>query len=416
MRNRLLTKSRNFFIALVVIVFGSSFFRRRSLDPALKRMRIFGSQFEGGGGLIRDSVSYAAILNKPIEFYSIRANRPGVGGLRVEHTISIDAMKRLCRAVVDGNNPASRNLVFRPHAVLDTADEPISQLELDLEGSAAISLVALLPYLLFSHVAPHLPSVKDISLNGVYLTIKGGTLCVKAPSYTYVQQVFIPTMDTIGLSGHVRLDTEYEQGWHTDFVQTRGLMKLWIKPLDTPLPGFQLSKRGRVVKILATGHAPQVEIDQFHEILGKELKYYFSSSEIKSPQETGKKPLISVTTKVSNEPSQYHVLLVAITENPAAYLGHEIVYPQVSGFPDDLGQDPQRKLEHITRSCIKGLKAELRRGNAVDEHMEDILTIYQALAHGWSSVTSTLNAGLVTDQQDLSDDRRFSKSFASVYR
>lgn len=56
---------------------------------------ICGTQFEGGGGLIRDAMTYSTILNRSLHIFNIRANRPGVGGLRKEHVVAVDTMARL---------------------------------------------------------------------------------------------------------------------------------------------------------------------------------------------------------------------------------------------------------------------------------------------------------------------------------
>ena len=50
---------------------------------------IAGNSHEGGGGVVRDSLTYSTILDKKIRIESIRAGRSGTGGLRSEHTVAI---------------------------------------------------------------------------------------------------------------------------------------------------------------------------------------------------------------------------------------------------------------------------------------------------------------------------------------
>ena len=47
----------------------------------------------------------------------------------------------------------------------------------------------------------------------------------------------------------------------------------------------------------------------------------------------------------------------------------------------------ENTLLYLTCVCIHGLSDQFSRGNAVDDHVEDMLAIYQTLANGFSSVT-----------------------------
>lgn len=355
-----------------------------------------GDHFEGGGGLIRESLVYACVFDMPIRFYAIRASRPGAGGLRVEHTVAIDTMARMAHAEVQANYPESRTLVFKPHALRNVDKAPLTHIEMNLEGSAGIALNALLPYILFGQMGG--AKYKDtISVDGVDLSIRAGTICIKAPSISYLRYVFMPTMGLIGLAENIKLHENYEQGWHTDFVQTRGLIKAWAKPLAQPLPAVNLTRRGRITEYIALGYAPKAEISTYHDILRRELPRYFLPRGGK--RETYPNFTIEVKTSDEHEPQQYHLLLVARSETPKANIGYELVYPQVSGFPKDLNHDSDALLEHITRTAVLGLKEELKSGNAVDEHMQNLLVPYQVLSDGWSSTVSPENRHVILEEE-----------------
>ena len=64
--------------------------RKNNMVGSKTDIVLSGSQFEGGGGLIRDFIAYACIFDISIRFYNIRAFRPGAGGLRVEHTVAVE--------------------------------------------------------------------------------------------------------------------------------------------------------------------------------------------------------------------------------------------------------------------------------------------------------------------------------------
>ncbi|KAL2842510.1 RNA 3'-terminal phosphate cyclase/enolpyruvate transferase [Aspergillus pseudodeflectus] len=372
---------------------------------------IDGTRYEGGGGLIRDTLSYATILNKPVRIESIRANRPGTGGLRLEHTVAIDTVSKLAASIVDGNTPASREITFRPHAAPEVhsfrSSFPLQQslhsMEVTVEGAAAILMVAVLPYVLFSTLGP--AATKSFSArealgdSGIEFTIRAGTLCVKAPSFVYVHQVLLPTFRAIGISEeNLQLRDDYEQGWHTDFARVPGRMTMWARPLARPLPAFQLERRGAVVRLRAMIHGPVDILNAFHATVRQEIQGALTLGPGCSPSSS-----VEVLSEAfaSTAPGQYHLLLVAETEGPRAFLGYEQVYPQKEGFPHGLESNTAELHRHLTRVCLRGLYDELAHGNAVDEHTEALLIPYQVLAHGFSSTTAERNKQLVQENEEL---------------
>lgn len=338
-------------------------------------LRISGSAFEGGGGLIRDSLSLASTLDTCIRIDEIRANRPGSTGLRKEHTVAISTVARLCGADVEGNAQRSKTLDFRPHAS-QPQEVPDDILNLEVEGAAGILMIAVLPYILFSGlVARKRRSRPSIPSSGIQLNIRAGTLAIKAPSFAFLQQVFVPTLHSIGLSDNILLSPTHEQGWHTEYFSTPGLLSVWVKPLEAHLPAFTLPVRGRVAHIIVTVHAPVEYLQEARSVLDVDVRTYF-----------GKDVSVMLHTTVSQAQGCYHVLLTAVTKEPWASLGYELMYPARDGFPPEVAHDPSKLLVYLSRACIRGLQQELLRGNSVDEHMEDMLSVYQALSDGFSSL------------------------------
>lgn len=360
---------------------------------------LLGTQLEGGGGLIRDGLTYSTLLNKPMKITSIRANRPGVGGLRVEHTVAIGTMSRLSGAIVKGNETASRELIFEPHQ-LSMAGEIDSRKPLDvtMEGSAAILMIAIMPYILFSGLGKAAHSHPTIPREGVAITIRAGTLCIKAPSYHNLQHVLLPTLKLIGIGEeHVRLSPDYDQGWHTDFVKVPGRIKLWIKPLQRPLKAFTLNHRGKLARIRITAHAPGNEFVHFGAVVRREIEESLRAKGLGVAIDVD----IDVETIQSTVSGQYHLLLVGETVSPTAYIGHEQVFPQTSGFPENLEADKEKLYTHLARVCLHGLINELKSGDAIDENLQDMMAVYQSLADGFSSVTAPGNEKLVRDSAEL---------------
>ncbi|KAJ8125065.1 hypothetical protein O1611_g8574 [Lasiodiplodia mahajangana] len=327
-----------------------------------------GSTYEGGGGLIRYAIAYSSLLNKPLHIHSIRANRPGAQGLRVEHTAAIRTLSKLALATVEGNAAGSRELWFRPHSDPGRFLDGLStKLDVTTEGAASILLIALLPFMLFSHLASRRSqfSPKFTHDQTLEVVIRAGTLCVKAPSIFYLRQVLFPTFNLIGIGKeNVHLLERYEQGWHTQGKKYPGKMPM---------------------------SPPEVSSD-FTNTLNDEITALLSADDTRTSH-------IEVKIEVhdSTARDQYHLLLVAETLSPTSFLGYEEVYPQTGRFPHEIHGDQEKIAEYLIRGCIRGLWKELQKGNAVDEHTEDVLVIYQSLASGFSSVESNSNARQVPE-------------------
>jgi RNA 3'-terminal phosphate cyclase (ATP) len=347
-------------------------------------LAIDGTMHEGGGGLLRYALFYASILNKPVKIHSIRANRPNVQGLQPGHSTTIDTMKLLTAASVEGNAPYSREIRFTPHASPVALSSHVPRvLDVMLEGPATLLFAALLPYILFSHVASaasQFTPAFDLSTS-IQLTIRGGTLCVKSPSIFYIRQVFLPTLELIGITAeNVHFLPDYEQGWFTDGPKLPGKIVACIKPLNKRLDGFILKRRGPVAKLQVTAHVPANALLTFRSILQAELKSAI-------PMQTANIDIVSDVFE-SVLDGQYHMLITATTASPTAYIGFETICPLERLFPPDLEGDNEKIGCHLIRTCIRGLWKELRHGNSVDEHMEDFLIVYQSMATGFSSAVA----------------------------
>ncbi len=143
-----------------------------------------GSYGEGGGQILRTSLSLAALTGKTVRLENIRTGRPKPG-LRPQHLTAVRALAQITRAQLTGDTIGSTHLTFSPqgifpgHYTFDVAEKT---------GSAgAVSLVAqtLLPVLLFAQT----PST---------LIIKGGTHVPWSPPAHYLAAVFLPALQEMG--------------------------------------------------------------------------------------------------------------------------------------------------------------------------------------------------------------------------
>src|SRR5688572_30609792 len=74
---------------------------------------INGRQGEGGGQVLRTSLSLSAITGRPFRIENIRANRSRPG-LQPQHLTAVRAVATLCGAYLEGDHLDSTTLTFQP--------------------------------------------------------------------------------------------------------------------------------------------------------------------------------------------------------------------------------------------------------------------------------------------------------------
>ena len=145
-------------------------------------IKINGSQGEGGGQILRTSVSLAAALGEPIQIDNIRSNRPKPG-LRPQHLQSIKTIAELSNSDAEGLHLNSTKISLYP--------DKISAKNLDINIGTAGSITLLFQSLL-----------QTISISGktFMFTISGGTDVNWSPSTDYLCKIIIPILEKFGFS------------------------------------------------------------------------------------------------------------------------------------------------------------------------------------------------------------------------
>lgn len=188
-------------------------------------IEIDGSVGEGGGQILRTSLSLSVITGRPIRITRIRAGREKPGLMR-QHLTCVKAAQQISAAEVEGAELGSSTLVFRPQALVGGSHH----FAIGTAGSTSLVLQTVLPALLCAKEASR-------------ITVEGGTHNMLAPSTCFLQRAFLPQLRRMGA------DVSLEVVREGLFPAGGGAVVLQVRP--AALHGLSLCERGAKQSIQA---------------------------------------------------------------------------------------------------------------------------------------------------------------------
>jgi RNA 3'-terminal phosphate cyclase (ATP) len=194
-----------------------------------------GSFGEGGGQILRSSLTLSLLTGKPFHLRHIRAGRPKPG-LQPQHLMSVRAAATIGQAKMRGASHGSSDLEFSPGAV-----QP-GNYRFDIGTAGATGLVLQTLYLPLALRASG-PS---------NLTLVGGTHVRASPCFHFLQTTWLAYLRRIGI--RINLDMV-----HPGFYpRGGGVVEAQIQPCSR-LQGLHLRQRGsiRVTGFSAVAGLPQ---------------------------------------------------------------------------------------------------------------------------------------------------------------
>lgn len=182
---------------------------------------IDGSQGEGGGQILRSSLTLSAVSGRTLKIINIRAGRKKPGLLR-QHLTCVQAAAQISGADVVGAEVGSRELTFNPGPI-QSGDY---HFRIGSAGSTTLVLQTVLPALF---TASGTSSV----------TVEGGTHNMQAPPFDFLQRSWQPLVEIMGPAIALRLDR------HGFFPAGGGCVVAEVTP-SAVLAGFDLLDPGRI--------------------------------------------------------------------------------------------------------------------------------------------------------------------------
>ena len=307
-------------------------------------LEIDGNYGEGGGQILRSSLSLSAILNRPVRINGIRAGRKKPG-LAPQHLTSVNAVAAITHAEVTGGQLGSQTLTFRPQEIsggnytFDVAEIRPS--------AGALSLV-------FQSIALPLSFAKVAST----VTLRGGTHVPWSPTVHYLQEVFVPMTARFGFEGSIQLN---RWGW---YPKGGGEAVATVQP-SADWHGVEFKNRGKLQAIhgiSAASNLPEHILNRQHNQIKKRLARFDLPVNIE---------------RVRGE---------SIGQGTLVFLKAGFANSQ-AGF-SALGARGKRA-EAVADEACQALVDFLKSDAAIEPHLADQLILPMALAKGESRFTTS---------------------------
>ena len=150
---------------------------------------IDGSEGEGGGQVLRTSLSLSALTGRPFQIINIRGNR-SKPGLRPQHLTAVQAVAAVCRAKVEGAMLNATRLTFRPTTPPQGGSYQFDVTEASPSGRSAGAVTLIFQALLWPLLFADQPTT---------LRLRGGTQVPFSPPYHYLAHVAAPAFARLGV-------------------------------------------------------------------------------------------------------------------------------------------------------------------------------------------------------------------------
>jgi RNA 3'-terminal phosphate cyclase (ATP) len=314
-------------------------------------IQIDGSLGEGGGQVLRSSLTLSLLTNNDFRITNIRARRSNPG-LRAQHLKAVEAAGWVGGAEVQGAELSSTSLSFRPDAI-----HP-GRYSLDVGTAGATSLVLQTIFL-------------PLALAGAAssITITGGTHVNWSPSYHYLELQWLHFMRRMGFDADLKLEL-------AGFYPEGGGRITATIPRHSGISPLHLTDRGRLRQIRgisAIANLPRHIAERQREQVIRRLGNRFYLNDIR---------LVELPARFKGT----LLLLLAEFENSQA------CYFSLG----EIGKPAER----VADDAVDQMEEFLATDGTIDQYLADQLLLPLALAAGQSQLrTSKITQHLITNAE-----------------
>ncbi|MGJ0492489.1 RNA 3'-terminal phosphate cyclase [Methylobacter sp.] len=309
-------------------------------------IEIDGAQGEGGGQMLRTSLSLAASLKKPVHIKNIRQGRKKPGLMR-QHLASVNAMAEICNAQVIGAFVGSQTIEFIP------GDTKAGNYHFAISSAGSSTLV-------FQTVMPALLLTGKPSR----LVLEGGTHNPMAPSFDFIQHGFLPVLEQMGIESNARIER------YGFYPAGGGKWTITIKPPEN-FHKIMLENQGTLLRSEAKCIASRIP----DHVLIREKKQLLKRLDW---------PEDSITLATVESPG------------PGNIISLQVHYPDITEVVESIGERGI-SAEHVADKAADELCRYQSIGAPVGGHLADQLLLPLSLGAGGSFVTGPLSGHTLTN-------------------
>ncbi|NQX79592.1 MAG: RNA 3'-terminal phosphate cyclase [Hyphomicrobiaceae bacterium] len=197
---------------------------------------IDGSEGEGGGQVLRSSLSLSMITGRPFKIKNIRSGRKKPGLMR-QHLTCVKAAAEICNAKTNGAELGSQELFFIPSEVKSGE----YHFPIGTAGSTSLVAQTVIPALMLGDT----PSK---------VLLEGGTHNVHAPTFDFLQHSFLPILKKMGIEIKASLHS------HGFYPAGGGKVEFEIQPVKKLKP-IEMVKRGKKKSLSAEALFANLSVD-----------------------------------------------------------------------------------------------------------------------------------------------------------
>jgi RNA 3'-terminal phosphate cyclase (ATP) len=310
-------------------------------------IEIDGSSGEGGGQILRTSLTLSLVTGKPFRIVGIRAGRKKPGLLN-QHLTAAYAAAAISSAIIEGNEIGARELYFAP----DRIRAGRYRFAVGSAGSCMLVLQTVLPALF---------AAKSES----ELILEGGTHNPFAPPFDFLEKTFLPLLRRMGLGIAARL----------------------LRPGFFPAGGGKIA-----VSIKPTGELSSIDLLDRGEIKSMRARAVVA----RLPRNIAERELRVTGETLGLEPEHMQIEETSGSRGPGNALIVEIecrnITEIITGF-GMRGVSAEQVAERTAEDALEYLSSDA----PVGKHLADQLLIPLALAGGGKFKTLPLTAHTLTN-------------------
>jgi len=317
----------------------------------MNKIVIDGSVGEGGGQILRTSLTLSLLTKKALRIYNIRSKRSSPG-LKQQHLTALKAAAEISNAQVEGDFPGSQEVLFVPGEVKPGK----YNFKIPTAGSTTLVMQTIFMPLSSASRASH-------------VSIIGGTHVPWSPPYHYLEWHWLPWMERIGYPGKIEL---HKCGF---YPAGGGRLSCAVLPAESIKP-LQMTARSKLIQIRGISAASNLPRDI-----------------------PNRQRLRFVSRLGSSYPLNDIRSAVLPGQGKGTFLTVLLEFEKTTACFTSLGEKGKRA-EIVADELVKQVEEYLNTPGCVDLYLPDQLLIPLSFANGQSSIqTPKITLHLITNAE-----------------